>query len=198
MHYANYEHNVNKLLIYFTFYYYMIHEGPDRGKVKLASHTHAALIPPSNYPDIVLGQGTAALEFAEQIEEVTTEKLDAIVLPWGGGRLLDGSAVYFRGSGTKVFDAEPVRGAPRLVQSVRGVEPLEGDFGTLSIADGLRSSVGTQNREILCDLSYLEAMFDKPQEYFLPVSPFMLNQVLQFLLRQSCLTMIFIRGYVTT
>ena len=32
MHYANYEHNVNKLLIYFTFYYYMIHEGPDRGK----------------------------------------------------------------------------------------------------------------------------------------------------------------------
>ncbi len=31
MHYANYEHNVNKLLIYFTFYYYMIYEGPDRG-----------------------------------------------------------------------------------------------------------------------------------------------------------------------
>ncbi len=29
-------HNVNKLLIYFTFYYYMIHEGPDRGKVSLS------------------------------------------------------------------------------------------------------------------------------------------------------------------
>lgn len=115
-----------------------------------------------------------------------------------------GSAVYFGGSGTKVFGAEPVRGAPRLVQSVHGIERLEGDFGTLSIADGLRSSVGTQNREILRDPSYLEAMYtvsdDQIQQasrIFLPVSPFMLNQVLQFLLRQSCLTMIFIRGYVT-
>lgn len=126
---------------------------------KLASRTHAALIPPSDYPDIVLGQATAALEFAEQIEENSTEKLDAMVLPCGGGSLLAGSAVYFRGSGTKVFGAEPVRGAPRLVKSVHGVERLEGDFGTLSIADGLRSSVGTQNREILLDPSYLEAMY---------------------------------------
>lgn len=88
---------------------------------KLASRTHAALIPQSDYPDIILGQGTAALEFAEQIEENSTEKLDAIVLPCGGGSLLAGSTIYFRGSGMKVFGAEPVQGAPRLVQSIHGI-----------------------------------------------------------------------------
>ena len=29
MHYANYQYNINKLLIYFTFYYYKIYKGPD-------------------------------------------------------------------------------------------------------------------------------------------------------------------------
>ncbi len=31
---------INKLLIYFTFYYYIIHEGPDRGKAKYAQALH--------------------------------------------------------------------------------------------------------------------------------------------------------------
>ncbi len=49
------------------------------------------MIPPYDHPDIIAGQGTAALEFHDQ-----TGKLDMLLVPCGGGGLLSGSAVAAR------------------------------------------------------------------------------------------------------
>src|SRR5262249_9034513 len=49
------------------------------------AETGAALIPPYNHPDVIAGQGTAALELLEVLPD-----LDAIVAPVGGGGLVAG------------------------------------------------------------------------------------------------------------
>jgi threo-3-hydroxy-L-aspartate ammonia-lyase len=50
------------------------------------------VIPPFDHPDIVAGQGTAALELLEEVPD-----LDLLLAPIGGGGLLAGSAAAGRG-----------------------------------------------------------------------------------------------------
>src|SRR6516162_842370 len=49
------------------------------------AETGATMIPPYNHPDVIAGQGTAALELLEQVSG-----LDALVAPVGGGGLVAG------------------------------------------------------------------------------------------------------------
>lgn len=76
-----------------------------------------ALIPPFDHPDIVAGQGTAALELLEEVGS-----LDTLLVPVGGGGLLSGSAVAAR----------------RVCPSCRviGVEPAVADDATRSFYSG--------------------------------------------------------------
>jgi len=62
------------------------------------------LIPPYDHVDIVAGQGTAALEFFEEVNS-----LDMLLVPCGGGGLLSGSAIAAKGAGSKcqVIGIEP-------------------------------------------------------------------------------------------
>jgi len=67
----------------------------DPGKItreQLASDLKAkhgfTLIPPYDYEEVVAGQGTAALEFLDQVK-----RLDMLLTPCGGGGLLSGSAI---------------------------------------------------------------------------------------------------------
>lgn len=62
------------------------------------------LIPPYDHVDVIAGQGTAALEF---LEEVKT--LDLLLTPCGGGGLLSGSAVAAKNMrpGCRVIGIEP-------------------------------------------------------------------------------------------
>ncbi|HMA75694.1 MAG TPA: pyridoxal-phosphate dependent enzyme, partial [Candidatus Krumholzibacteriaceae bacterium] len=62
----------------------------DREKVlaELAEETGAVFIHPSNNSEVIAGQGTAALEFLEEVPD-----LDALITPVGGGGLLSGSAI---------------------------------------------------------------------------------------------------------
>ncbi|MDM7861463.1 serine/threonine dehydratase [Alteromonas sp. ASW11-36] len=62
-------------------------------------------IPPFNHPDIIAGQGTAALEAIEELESV-----DAVFAPCGGGGLVSGSLVTTRALAPKaqVIGAEPL------------------------------------------------------------------------------------------
>lgn len=50
----------------------------------------AILVPPYDRPDIILGQGTQALELEEQVKAVDTRGLDAVIAPIGGGGMLSG------------------------------------------------------------------------------------------------------------
>jgi threonine dehydratase len=62
------------------------------------------LIPPFDHPDIIAGQGTAALELINEIKN-----LDIIASPCGGGGLLSGTAVAVKSilPGCKVIGVEP-------------------------------------------------------------------------------------------
>ncbi|MEW2549069.1 pyridoxal-phosphate dependent enzyme [Streptomyces sp. NPDC047002] len=88
----------------------------------MAAERGLALIPPYEHPHVIAGQGTAALELAEEVEG-----LDTLVVPVGGGGLLAGSAVAAKG-------LDP---AIRVV----GVEPETGDDTKRSLEAGVRVSI---------------------------------------------------------
>ncbi|MEU2711407.1 threo-3-hydroxy-L-aspartate ammonia-lyase [Streptomyces sp. NPDC007205] len=85
----------------------------------LAEDRGLALIPPYDHPDVIAGQGTAALELLDE-----TGPLDALVVPVGGGGLIAGSATA----------AKALHPGIRII----GVEPEEGDDTRRSLERGAR------------------------------------------------------------
>ena len=89
-------------------------------------------IHPFNDEDVIAGQGTIALEIAEQIPE-----LDAVIVPIGGGGLISGVAYTMKmlNPNIKVYGVQAA-GAPSMANSVK-----DGKIETLSsvstIADGI-------------------------------------------------------------
>lgn len=73
----------------------------------LATQHGFTLIPPYDHPDIIAGQGTAAMELFDEVGP-----LDALFAPLGGGGLLAGSALAARAlsPSCKVFGVEPAAG----------------------------------------------------------------------------------------
>ena len=71
---------------------------------QILSDRPLTLIPPYDHPDVIAGQGTAALELFEQVGD-----LDMLIVPVGGGGLISGSAVAARERcpGCRVIGVEP-------------------------------------------------------------------------------------------
>lgn len=112
---------------------------------RLAAERGASLIPPYDHPDIIAGQGTAALELIEEVGEI-----DLLAVPLGGGGLLAGSALVARAlsPGCAVIGVEPEAGNDGQ-QSLRS-----GDIVHIpvpkSIADGaVTTHVGHHNFPVL-------------------------------------------------
>lgn len=101
-------------------------------------------IPPYDHPDIIAGQGTAALELFEQ-----APALDALVVPLGGGGLLAGCAIAAAGidPAIEVFGAEPAGAADTAASLARGERVTSWDPDT--VADGLRAVIGEMNFEVI-------------------------------------------------
>jgi len=114
---------------------------------EIGRKTGATFIHPSNDDDVILGQGTAALELLEKQPD-----LDFIFCPVGGGGLIAGSALvakYF-GDDCKVYGAEPFEAddAYRSLQSGK----IESNDTTNTIADGLKTMLGDKNFPIIKEL----------------------------------------------
>ncbi|WP_329224129.1 threonine ammonia-lyase [Streptomyces canus] len=92
-------------------------------------------IDPYQNPDVVAGQGTATAELLQQVH-VAGGRLDAVVLPVGGGSALAGACLATRGHGIDVFGAEPAA-VPALSAALRAGHPVTVDVRP-TIADGLR------------------------------------------------------------
>ncbi|QEL22510.1 threonine/serine dehydratase [Bosea sp. F3-2] len=75
---------------------------------EIAAATGAIIIPPYDDPDIMAGQGTVALEIAEQARERGVE-LDMLAVSCSGGGLAAGCAVAVQGASpqTRVYCVEP-------------------------------------------------------------------------------------------
>jgi threonine dehydratase len=59
---------------------------------ELAKESGYTIIPPFDHEDVLLGQGTAALELNEDVE-----RLDMLLVPVGGGGLISGCAIATKG-----------------------------------------------------------------------------------------------------
>jgi threonine dehydratase len=118
----------------------------------LAAEHGYTIVPPFDHADIIAGQGTAALEFFQEVK-----RLDMLLVPCGGGGLLSGSAIASKG----------IDPSCRVI----GIEPELGDDATRSfhtktlhtikppptIADGTRTtSLGKLTFPLL--LEYVDDM----------------------------------------
>ena len=113
---------------------------------EIIDRTGAALVHPYDNPDVIAGQGTAALEFFQQAGE-----LDAIVSPVGGGGLMSGTSVTIRAltPEARIFGAEP-EGADDAARSLEAGEFLP-QTGPDTICDGLLTSMGEHTWPIIRD-----------------------------------------------
>jgi threonine dehydratase/serine racemase len=118
----------------------------ERTTADLVEKTGGTLIPPFDHPDVIAGQGTAALELLEDVPD-----LDAVVAPVGGGGLLSGFCVAARGvkPSVRVFGAEPL-GADDAARSKAKGEWVP-QTAPNTIADGLLTSTGQLTWPIIRD-----------------------------------------------
>jgi threo-3-hydroxy-L-aspartate ammonia-lyase len=92
-------------------------EGREAMAERIARERGMTLVPPFDHPEIVAGQGTAALELFEE-----AGPLDLLLVPVGGGGLISGSALA----------AQVLSPGCRVI----GVEPEAGDDGGRSFRSG--------------------------------------------------------------
>ncbi len=119
---------------------------------QIIEKTGANFVHPYNNPMVIAGQGTVALEFCDEMDD-----LDIIIAPVGGGGLLSGTAIASKYLNPKiqVFGAEPemANDAYKSFNSrifVPSVSPK-------TIADGLLSSLGDLTFKII--LSSVDKIF---------------------------------------
>ena len=112
----------------------------------IAKKTGAAVIHPFNNPNVIAGQGTAALELIEEIGE-----LDAVIAPIGGGGLMSGTCITTHNllPKAKLFGAEP-KGADDAYRSLKEGRMLPQENPN-TICDGLLTSMGENTWNILKD-----------------------------------------------
>jgi threonine dehydratase len=106
--------------------------------------TGATLIHSFENPDVIAGQGTAAVELLEDLPD-----LDLVMCPIGGGGLLAGTAVAAKSMrpSIRVIAAEP-ENADDAAQSFRAGRVIQTEK-KFTIADGLRTNVGQPNFAII-------------------------------------------------
>lgn len=113
---------------------------------RVVQETGGVLIPPYDHPDIIAGQGTAALELLEDAPD-----LDAVVAPIGGGGLMSGTSIAAKAINPDItiIGAEPT-GADDAARSLAAGELIPIDTPN-TICDGLLTSLGELTWRIIRD-----------------------------------------------
>ena len=113
---------------------------------KIQEDTGATFVHPSNDLDVILGQGTAAMELLQDYPD-----LDYIICPVGGGGLIAGTALAVKhfGNDCVCIGAEPleVDDAWRSLQSGK----IEKNESVNTVADGLKTHLGDKNFPIILE-----------------------------------------------
>jgi len=103
---------------------------------KVVKDTGAAVIHPYDNPDIIMGQGSAAIELLEDYPD-----LDIVLAPIGGGGLMSGTAIAASGLAPKahIIGVEPEVANDAYLSFQSGkLHPVQ---STDTVADGLRVSL---------------------------------------------------------
>lgn len=115
---------------------------------EIAAHSGMTIIPPFNHPHVIAGQGTAALEFMQEVPD-----LEVICAPLGGGGLLAGTAIAAKAlqPDIRVIGCEPLAGNDGQQSFQRG-EIVQIDTPK-TIADGAQTqALGTLTFDIIRSL----------------------------------------------
>jgi len=106
---------------------------------RLAAERGAALVPPFDHPDVIAGQGTAALELGRALA-ARHAKLDALYVPCGGGGLVAGSALAIKPmfADCAIYAVEPA-GYTDHADSLAAGERRTLTSHPATLCDGLRS-----------------------------------------------------------
>lgn len=125
------------------------HADRESTATEVMERTGAVLVHPFDDSTVIAGQGTATLEFIDQVPN-----LDAIVAPIGGGGLLSGAATVATGQEPPipVIGAEPfaVDDAYRSLRSSIRQPAVE---SPVTVADGLLTGIGSRAFTILTTLN---------------------------------------------
>ena len=102
-----------------------------------AERRGAVLVPSFDDPYIIAGQGTAGVEFGQQMRDANTP-LDHVICCAGGGGLITGLALGYRSfdAQTQIWTAEP-EGHDDWRRSFAAGEPQTNPPGTRSICDAI-------------------------------------------------------------
>jgi threonine dehydratase len=111
----------------------MTYDDAYRFAIDLATRTGRAFVHPFNDPDVIAGQGTIALELADQWSRVP----DAVFVPIGGGGLIGGIGAYLKSRfpSVRVIGVEPFESASMYQSLKRGAPFTLDHVGTF--ADGV-------------------------------------------------------------
>ena len=103
---------------------------------QIIEKTGATLIHPYDNFNVICGQGTAALELLQEIED-----LAIVVAPVGGGGLLSGTSACVKGitKNIQVIGAEPLNANDAFISFTTGV--LTPSVNPVTCADGLLTSL---------------------------------------------------------
>lgn len=106
--------------------------------------TGATFIHPYNNFNVICGQGTAAIEFLQEVNG-----LDVIIAPVGGGGLMSGTVISSKAikPNIKIYGAEPLNADDAYRSLKEGV--LFTALPPNTIADGLLTSLGSLTFQIL-------------------------------------------------
>jgi threonine dehydratase len=102
----------------------------------------ALFVPPYDDPDVIAGQGTAALELIHEVPS-----LDTVWVPVGGGGLASGTLLACAAHGVAVRGAEPELADDAYRSLASGVRQPAPEPQT--VADGLRGALGEYTFRIL-------------------------------------------------
>lgn len=111
---------------------------------RIVDETGGAFLHPSNNTNVILGQGTAAMELLEEVPD-----LDFIFTPVGGGGLIAGTAMaaHYFGDNCKTIGGEPMQADDAYRSMLSG--NIETNDTAITIADGLRTNLGDKNFPII-------------------------------------------------
>ena len=180
-------------------------EERDAVAAEVRKRTGAVYVPPDFHPDIILGQGTTALELEEQVKEMVSKNgslsvhhnsslingqessfhrtaghLDAVITPLGGGGLLSGVATALHGTGTFVFGAEPsFEGADDGRRSLASGQHIK-TVKSLTIADGLRTHVKDIPWTVISNKEKVRGVFAVSEEQILQAMKLVLERMKMF------------------
>ncbi|MDE2239567.1 MAG: threonine/serine dehydratase [Rhodospirillales bacterium] len=107
----------------------------------ITAETGATLIPPYNHPDVIAGQGTAALELTEDATQAGLA-MDMFIIPAGGGGLTAGCALALSdvSPGTRIHTAEP-EGWDDTARSLAAGTRLRNDMKGSPLCDALLTPI---------------------------------------------------------